>query len=740
MSLHATHAEVRSMLVDLRQKLFSWLPLPTAFLAVYSYLLTSHVEGMQPLLVTGVTAGVVITSLLAQGITHRRWSWAVFVYMAGLLAAAGTLMLDGFLSLPALALSILVILLTVNLAGTWATLAVMLVITAVIGLSAMVHALPLTALLTPLGSLWIVAVIAWLAHRNLITALEWAWNSYHQSQRATEEARRHRAELAEVFKSLDSAYYRLERFSVQLAHARNAAEEARRAKQQFVANVSHELRTPLNIIIGFSESMVLSPESYGVNTIPRPFMGDINRIYRSAQHLKKLIDDVLDLSQIDAQSVPLFLERLPVSQVVIEAADMIEPLAAQKGLTLDLDLHPSLPPVLMDQLRVRQVLLNLLSNAVRFTDAGGIRVSTELEGEQIRVTVADTGPGIAPENLERVFEEFQQLDDPLNKRYDGTGLGLALSRRFVALHGGRMWVESDLGQGSHFSFALPLSAAGFTPINGRTPRPILMAQEVARHGPTVLVAAEEPMAANLLKRHLRDYQIKRISEAEVADAVESYLPHAIIRSNIDGDQESSDLLLAVEPFKPTLITCPLPDATHLARLLGVEHFLVKPIVREHLLDLLAAYGDRVRHLLIIDDDPQLGELILRMALAAPLRYTVEVACGGVEGLERMRERRPDLILLDYMMPEMTGLSVIEIMRSDEELRSIPVAMITARDVPGEELHFASRSRIVLDCAAGLTFSEVLACVQALLEVLPPPRPVVGAPPARSKDRLPPPVS
>jgi signal transduction histidine kinase len=742
---YSTHAEVKSMLVDLRQKLFGWLPLPTAFLAIYVYLLTSHLGGVQPLLVTGITAAVVITSLLAQGITHRRWSWAVFVYMAGLLAAAGALVLESFVTLPALALSILVILLTVNLAGTWATLAVMLVITALTGLSATLYALPLIALLTPLGCLWIVATIAWLAHRNLITALEWAWNSYHQSQRATEEARRHRAELADVFKSLDSAYYRLERFSVQLAHARNAAEEARRAKQQFVANVSHELRTPLNIIIGFSESMVLSPESYGVSAIPRPFMGDINRIYRSAQHLKKLIDDVLDLSQIDAQSLPLFLERLPVSQVVTEAADMIEPLAAQKGLALDIDLHPGLPPVLLDQLRVRQVLLNLLSNAVRFTDTGGIRVSIGLEGEQICVSVADTGPGIAVENLERVFEEFQQLDDPMNKRYDGTGLGLALSRRFVELHGGRMWVESNLGQGSRFSFTLPLAAAtGFTPANGRTPRPILMAQEVARHGPTVLVAAEEPMSANLLKRHLRDYQVKHVPEAELADAMESYLPHAIIYNNIDGsrdgDRNGNAPLRAVDAFIPTLITCPLPDTAHLARLLGVEHFLVKPLVREHVLDLLAAYGEQVTHILIIDDDPQLGELISRMALAAPRRYTVEVACGGAEGLERMRERRPDLILLDYMMPEITGLSVVEMMRSDEGLRSIPVAMITARDMPGEELQFTSRSRITLDCAGGLTFSQVLACVHALLEVLPPPSPAAGALPVRLKDRPPPPVS
>jgi signal transduction histidine kinase/CheY-like chemotaxis protein len=721
------------MLVDLRQKLFGWLPLITAFLAVYIYLLISHLQGIQMPLTTAVTADVVITSLIAQGLARRRWRWAVSIYLTGLGIAASALVAASFVTLPSLTLLLILILLTVNLAGTRATLAVLLTMTLVIVAAAAIHGLPRLALLTPLGCLWITATIAWLAHRNLITALEWSWNSYHQSQRATDEARRHRAELAEVFKSLDSAYYRLERFSVQLAHARNAAEEARRAKQQFVANVSHELRTPLNIIIGFSESMVLAPESYGVAAIPRPFMGDINRIYRSAQHLKKLIDDVLDLSQIDAQNLPLFLERLPAAQVVLEAVDMIEPLAAQKGLTLDVDLLPDLPPVLMDQLRIRQTILNLLSNAVRFTDAGGIGVITALDGEEIRITVTDTGPGIAPENLERVFEEFQQLDDPMNKRYEGTGLGLALSRRFVELHGGRMWVESDFGHGSRFSFTLPLSVGGFFPGNGRTPRPILRAQEVARHGPTVLVAADEPMTANLLKRYLRDYQVKQVAGAELPEAVENYLPHAIIRSNVDEDWRNDGPMPTATTLTSPVLSCPLPDTAHLARLIGVEHFLIKPIVREHLLDLLASYGERVTHILIVDDDPHLGELISRMALTAPRRYTVDVACGGAEGLERMRERRPDLILLDYMMPEITGLSVVEIMRSDDALCSIPVVMITARDMPGEELNFSSRSRIVLDCAGGLTVSEVLNCVQALLDVLPPPKPTLGSPPTRAKD-------
>ena len=189
-----------------------------------------------------------------------------------------------------------------------------------------------------------------------------------------------------LYKVVDEAYYRLERSNVQLARARDEAEEARRIKQQFVANVSHELRTPLNIIIGFSETLALSPESYGVRAIPGQLMGDINRIYRSARHLKSLIDDVLDLSQIDARHMPLIIEQSSLSQIILEATDMLRSIVLRKGLALTLELPESLPPVLLDRLRIRQVLLNLLSNAIRFTDAGGYAIHrARLQVEEVNL-------------------------------------------------------------------------------------------------------------------------------------------------------------------------------------------------------------------------------------------------------------------------------------------------------------------------------------------------------------------
>lgn len=377
------------MMADLRRHLFVWLPLPTALLALYAYLLVSRVDGVQPALLGWATLAVIGTALLAHRLAGRHLRSAILVYLAGLALAATLLVWLYFSHGPLIALIAMLLLLTMNLLGLAGALPLALWLTGVT--LAAGQGRPATDLLAPLGSLWLTLLVAWLSNRNLILALAWAWNSYDQAHALTDQARRHRAELAQALKELDNAYYRLERFSVQLAYARTAAEEAKRAKQQFVANVSHELRTPLNIIIGFSEAIALSPESYGVHAVPRPFMGDVNRIYRSAQHLKNLIDDVLDLSKIDAQHLPLFLERAEPAALSAEVVDLIAPLAAQKGIALHVEVEPHLPPVLLDRLRVRQVLLNLLSNALRFTQAGSIHLRLARVGDAVQVDVADTG-------------------------------------------------------------------------------------------------------------------------------------------------------------------------------------------------------------------------------------------------------------------------------------------------------------------------------------------------------------
>lgn len=288
-----------------------------------------------------------------------------------------------------------------------------------------------------------------------------------------------------------------------------------------------------------------------------------------------------------------------------------------------------------------------------------------------------------------------------------------------------MWAESEVGVGSRFHFSLPLApAAPAPPPRGPLPLPAAIEAHSTR---TLLVDSPEPMVANLLRRHLRGYRVESAKAGELQQAVDSLLPQAVIRNSLAPVQEPDEAPRS-GPLPVPVITCPLPDPAYLGRTLGVDRYLVKPVTRERLLALLAGYGDTVRRILIVDDDAQLAELIARTVRAAGHPYTVDVACGGEEGLARMRECRPDLVLLDLVMAGLDGLAVLRLMRADERLRTVPVVIVTARDLPGEEARLPGESGISLQVPASLTVTEVLSCVQALLDTLPPPRPASSPPP------------
>ncbi|MDI7277477.1 MAG: ATP-binding protein, partial [Anaerolineae bacterium] len=677
-------AAAPDMLASLREELLGLLPLPSVLVTYFVLLWFDLIFGIRGPLALVVGACVIASSLLAQRLRARRPRAAAVTYVTGPAVASAVLILVTYAPL-AVALLPAVILVSMALLGPRAMVAVAASGVGVTVVAAWRHGQLDGTVLAPVSVVALSAFAAWLSHRNLGIAIDWAWNSYQHARASTREARERRGELARTLKALDEAYGRLERFSAQLVHAREAAEEARRAKQQFVATVSHELRTPLNIIIGFAELMTLSPESYGVRGVPRQFLGDVNRIYRSAQHLKSLIDDVLDLSQIDARHMVLLTEETSPGEVIAEAADMLWGLASQKGLQLVVDVPGDLPSLSMDRLRIRQVLLNLLSNAVRFTDSGQITVTARRTAREVEITVADTGPGIEPADLERVFEEFHQLDSALSRRHQGTGLGLALSRRFVELHGGRMWAESEPGRGSRFHFTLPLVQAPQGSGEGR-PLPIPPGVQ-ARAGRVVLLAGEEPMVTNLLRRHLQGYLVQPVEERDLAGAVEALMPHAVIANSLLPASTAGESPLSSLPEGSCLpvpvITCPLPDPALLGRRLGVDHYVTKPVTRERLLELLAGYGPAVRRVLIVDDDAQLAELIARIVRGAPGGYEAEVACGGEEGWARIREWRPDLVLLDLVMEGLDGLGVLQMLRADEQLRATHVIAVTAHDLPAE---------------------------------------------------------
>jgi signal transduction histidine kinase len=344
-------------------------------------------------------------------------------------------------------------------------------------------------------------LLIWATVKPMYRARSWAWDNVTRLTEVTDQLRDRQAELLRLSKSLNSAYDRLEQVSRELDEQRQIAESARRAKAQFAAMVSHELRTPLNLIIGFSEMMVLSPHSYVGETLPETYRGDVEAIYRSARHLSNLVDDVLELSQIEANRMGLTKDWARLGDIVAQAFAMVAAIYRDKGLSLDADVADT-PPIYVDATRVREILVNLLVNAVRFTDRGGVTVRATRAETEVEVTVSDTGVGIQPENLPLVFEEYRHVGRSASAEHDrGFGLGLVICKRFVELHGGRIRVDSSVEVGTTFAFTLPSSDAVVADSGGgwfglrRVSLP-------GEHSPAIVVVGGPESLFKVVQRHL----------------------------------------------------------------------------------------------------------------------------------------------------------------------------------------------------------------------------------------------
>ncbi|MBI2940087.1 MAG: response regulator [Chloroflexi bacterium] len=564
-----------------------------------------------------------------------------------------------------------------------------------------------------LGLVWLGALLGWAGARPTQQALDWSWSSYLQALEKTEELKDRQGELSRLSKSLTEAYLRLEEINRELARAREVAEEARRLKAEFAANISHELRTPLNLIIGFSEMMAMAPHAYGSEPLPAPYRGDLNAIYRSARHLSTLIDDVLDLSSIEAGRMGLAKEWASLPGIVQEAVATVDVIFQARGLSLDVHCPDALPPVYVDRTRIRQILINLLNNAARFTDHGGVTIEVDGDGEQAHIAVADTGVGIPEAELPHVFDEFRQVNDPAGRHYEGSGLGLTISKRFAILHGGSMSVESAVGVGTTFHLSLPVWDP--SPVSGLPVAWPVPTRPVASTGRTVAVLDGEPDQLKLFQRYLDGFGV------EAASGVPSRPAEALVVT-ASGWQEGWQKLQRVRelPHNLPLAVCLLPDLQGICRRLGVAEYLVKPVSRESLLASLGRLGGNVRRILVVDDDPEMVRLLARMIGSAAKRYRVWKAYGGREALELLRERRPDAIILDLLMPDVDGYTVLEQIRSEDELRGVPVIAVTAR---GADRETVVANALLVTTNQGLSVGQMMACLRVSLDALktaPPP--------------------
>jgi signal transduction histidine kinase/CheY-like chemotaxis protein len=572
--------------------------------------------------------------------------------------------------------------------------------------------------------IWTTIGLIWAAVHPLLAALRWAWSSYESNRLILEQARDNQVRLYETMEDLASANLQLSRLNRLAQALRQAAEDERTAKEQFVANVSHELRTPLNMIIGFCEMITSAPEAYG-DRVPPTLLSDLNVVLRNSQHLSSLIDDVLDLSQIEAGQMALTKERVSLSEIVQSATVAVRPLFESKGLDLESDIPQDLPLVSCDRTRIREVVLNLLSNAGRFTEQGGVQVRAWQKGSDVVVSVRDTGPGIAAEHRDRLFLPFQQLDGSVRRRYGGTGLGLSISRSFVELHEGRMWVESEVGRGTTFSFSLPIDPPTpldsgalrwfnpYEPYEGRT-RPSRL--EPAQDRPRLVVVESGDSMQRLLTRYLDHVEIATSPDLEQALAE---LPQSPAQALLINDIHIGDALQQINnaqalPYATPAIVCAIPGKEQAAGELGVFDYLVKPISREALLSCLDRVDGKVSTVLLVDDEPDALRLFGRMLNEADRGYRVVRASSGRQALEILRQDRPDVMLLDLVMPEMDGFQLLSIKSQDPELRDIPVILISARDPLGQPI---VSNGLAVTCQRGMSAREVLACIDALSRIL-----------------------
>jgi signal transduction histidine kinase/DNA-binding response OmpR family regulator len=655
----------------------------------------------------------------------RRRNYAISAWLLVTGVFAGVLLLTAWLAFPAgIFLLVAPIGLATVLVSRWAGTGLALAATVLLAF-APYGSLPLDASLRVLSasSNWILVGLLAITLRPLIEAVRWAQDGYERSHKLLVESQDHQLEMSELLQDLAAANQQLTRLNQQAHALRQAAEEAQRSKMQFTANVSHELRTPLNMITAFCEMIVDAPEHYG-DEVPRALLADLQVVLRNSQHLTCLVNDVLDLSQMDAGQMTLSKEPVVVDELVEAAIIAVRPLYEAKGLWLEWEIEPDLPEVRCDRTRIREVLLNLLSNAGRFTEAGGVSVRVYRKAHDVLFSVRDTGPGIDSAQQDRLFQPYHQADGTIRRRYGGTGLGLSISRNFIQLHGGDLWIESELDRGAQFTFRLPLDIE--PPMQGATRWVKPFAQHDPRSRPSrlspvalrprVLVIDEGIGLARLVGRFLPGADVEATASIEVALATLAANPAQAIIANTPVPDQLMNRVKGSLPPGVMLLACSIPSGEVDSQALGLSDYLVKPVQPAALRAALGRLPRPPRTVLVVDDDGEMQQLYRRMLSAGSEELSVLRAENGLQALDILAFTQPDVILLDMVMPEMDGFAFLGAKNRNPAWASIPVIMISARDPSGQPIVSSSLTVTRHD---GLSAQQLLACITALLAVFSP---------------------
>ena len=471
-------------------------------------------------------------------------------------------------------------------------------------------------------------------------------------------------------------------------------ELATQMKSKFLASMSHELRTPLNAIMGFSD--LLAEEIPGeLNAKQKRF---VNHIKQGSTHLLQLINDILDLSKIEAGQLELRCEDFQIKDALPEVLSTIQPLAMAKNIQVNQNVEAD-PYVYADRFRFKQILYNLLSNAVKFTpNSGQITIDCREDGNLVCISVADSGVGIRAEDHAIIFEEFRQVEGPDGSTQEGTGLGLSITKRLVEQQGGRISLESEFGKGSRFTFTLPVaSRVSKTQSVNEPPSPPIVAGD-GRGKPLILVVDDGIAARELLASYLSpEYRIATAeSGVDAVQKAQQLHPDAITLDVMMPGSNGFETLSALRQDPATanipIIIVSVVDQKQIGFALGATDYLIKPIPKSVVLESIQKYvqlqSDEEETILLVDDDPETLELLKETLRSAG--YETESAVSGARAVELLSSRLVSAVLLDLLMPGMDGFAVIRHIRQEPRLREIPIFVMTAKDLTGDEMAILNR--------------------------------------------------
>jgi PAS domain S-box-containing protein len=486
--------------------------------------------------------------------------------------------------------------------------------------------------------------------------------------------------------------------------------EVDQLKSQFLANMSHELRTPLNSIIGFSR-VILKGIDGPVTDLQQQ---DLTAIYNSGQHLLGLINDILDLARIEAGKMELNFEEVHIAELTTSVLSTAKGLVKEKPIQLLQRIPSDMPTIRGDTMRVRQVLLNLISNASKFTDEGSITVQALTQkgptGKmEALINVIDTGPGISLEDQEKLFKAFSQVDGSATRKTGGSGLGLSICANLIQLHGGRIGVTSEVGKGSTFWFTIPLYH-----------QPL---EKIPADKKIILAIDDDPQVIGLYERYLNPQGYYIVALTDPSQAKERILelkPFAVTLDIMMPHKDGWTVLTELKSDAATrdypVIICSIIEQADKGFSLGAADYLVKPILEEdlvHALDRLNKTG-KIRQVLVIDDDPNDLRLIEKV-ISESGRYKAILAEGGRKGWEALNTNAPDAIILDIFMPDMDGFTILEKLREDPLLRHIPVLVVSGGGLTNEQQKQLKEYGQRLITKGSLKEGELLSNIEASLK-------------------------